>query len=382
MRVSSRRVLGVHGILLNVLLLVFLASTLVRAEDDPDPSLRAGGSGAPMAGHASDAQLEKLVAPIALYPDKLLDDVLEASQSPSQLAAAAEFLKAPKGALKEDPSWPDSVKALLSYPSVLANMDANLMWVARLGNAAQSQQKAVEQAIQYVRAQAAKAGNLKSTSQQTVTDDGGSYEIQPVNPDDVQVPQYDPAYIYVPGAFYGGYGYRGHPMLTWGAGVATGAAWANHHYVHGDYPYYHWAAPRAGAAGAGYAAGRREGAATGAATGAAMGRASGLEQGRRQGFAAGAARSNGDMHVHYHIHNYAGYGGAANGFGDHGFGTHGFGDPGFGARGMGAAPRAGGFGAGGGFGARDQGRFSGGAGFGGFRSGGGGARFGGGGRRR
>ena len=365
MRLSNLRSVGAGAITSSALVLILAASGLVNADDQPDPKLRAGGSGAPMAGHATDEQLEKLVAPIAIYPDKLLDDVLGATQYPSQLAAAADFIKSPKGALQVDPSWPPSVKALLKYPSVLLNLDGNLMWAVRLGNAAKSQQKAVEAAIQYVRGKAAAAGNLKTTSQQTVTDDNGDYEIQPASADVTYVPQYDPAYLYVPGAYYGGYGYVGRPMLAWGSGVALGAALADHHYVHGGYPHYTWAHP-----GAGHAAG--------------------VTQGRRQGFAAGAAATQGGNHVHYHIHNYAGFGGG--GFNGGGFrsgaaraGAGGSRAGGFEAGGarMGGfqtgGSRAGSF-QGGGFG--DVNHFSGGAGFGGFRGGGMGGGMRGGGRRR
>ena len=88
--------------------------------------------------------------------------------------------------------WDPSVKALTAFPSVLGNMDKNLSWTSSLGDAYYNQQDAVMDAVQTMRQQAQAAGNLKTTSQQVVTDQGSTIVVQPANPDIVYVPAYDP----------------------------------------------------------------------------------------------------------------------------------------------------------------------------------------------
>ncbi len=353
----------------NVVALILIAGALVKADDQPDTDLRAGASGEDtiLAGSATDEQLEKLVAPVALYPDTLLTEVLDACQHPSAIVAAGDFLKAQKGTVTPDPQWPKSINALLHYPDVLMNMDGNLGWATRLGNAWKTQKADVKAAVNYVRQNAAKAGNLKSNDKQNVSDDDGDYSITSADPSVLYVPQYDPAYLYVPGAYYGGYGYVGAPMLHFASGMAVGAAIANHHYVHGAYPGYHWAHPEAAAYGAGMHRGRAQGFAMGAA-------AAGPRTYGTFGGAAHAAGGASSVHYHVHNHNYgaAGVGGAGFGArpgagvgGDAGFGGGAAGGAHFG---LGGDAGFGGGAAGGGFGAR--GGFSGGAGFGGFRGGG------------
>ncbi len=379
MELSKTQTTGLGLVITCAVVVILLTGAFVSADDQPDPSLRAGAKGEQsiMAGSATDAQLEKLVAPVALYPDSLLKAVLDACTHPSDVVAAGDFLKAKQGTVTPNPQWPTSIEALLHYPDVLMNMDGNLGWATRLGNAWSQQQKTVEEAVNYVRQKAQQAGNLKSNDKQTVADNDGNVTITSPDPSVVYVPQYDPAYLYVPGAFYGGYGYAGAPVLHFATGMAVGAAIANHNYVHGAYPHYAWAHP-AGA----YRT--HPGAAYGA----------GVEHGRAQGFAAGTAAANrggaGDTHVHYHVHNnYNGFGGAGHG-GFGGAGVGGFGGAGRG--GLGGADRGGdnrgGFGGGGlggenrsgfgggGFGGANRGgfggggRFGGGAGFGGFHGGG------------
>ena len=297
MRHSITRNVGLCAFVCTALALILITSSLVDADDQEDPSLRAGGGGedAIVPGSATDEQLEKLVAPVALYPDALLAKVLDACKHPSAITAAGDFLRSSEESAKPDPNWPPSIQALLHYPNVLMNMDGNLGWATRLGAAWRFQQSAAKAAVNYVRQQAQQAGNLESNEHQTVSDDGGTFGITSTGSDVMYVPQYDPAYLYVPGAFYGGHGYAGAPRLHFARGMAVGAAIANHHYVHGDYPHYRWAPP-------------------GAAYGA------GLQQGRRQGVGAGAAAGNrasdasgGGNHVHYHVHHH--YGDAGGGFG-------------------------------------------------------------------
>ena len=99
--------------------------------------------------------------------------------------------------------WDPSVKALIAFPSVLGNMDKNLAWTSSLGDAYYNQQQDVMDAIQMMRQRAEAAGNLKTTAQQTVTAQASTVIIQPVNPDVVYVPTYDPWVVY------------GDPILPW-----------------------------------------------------------------------------------------------------------------------------------------------------------------------
>jgi hypothetical protein len=125
-------------------------------------------------------------------------------------------------------SWDPSVKALTAFPSVLGNMDKNLAWTSSLGDAYFNQQQDVMAAVQTMRQRAQSAGNLKSTSQQTVTDRDSSIVIEPANAQVVYVPAYDPWMVYggpmtawpgwyeYPGIWFGG------PYLSWGPGFGIG----------------------------------------------------------------------------------------------------------------------------------------------------------------
>ena len=181
----------------------------------------------------SPKQLQELVAPIALYPDALVAQILAASAYPTQIVEAERFLQQNpdlKGKELADAvdqqDWDPSVKALTQFPSVLANLDKNLSWTSELGDANYNQQADVMQAIQYMRRKAQEAGHLKSTPQQTVTDEGSDVDIAPANPDVVYVPEYDPQLVYGypvglwPG-FYPWWGVGG-PYLSFGVGFGIG----------------------------------------------------------------------------------------------------------------------------------------------------------------
>ena len=195
----------------------------------------------------SKAQLDQLVAPIALYPDDLVSQILMASTYPLEVVEAARWVKdnpGVKGKALEDAmakqNWDPSVKALAALPEVLAMMSEKLSWTQQLGDAFLAQQADVLAAVQDLRAKADAEGNLKTTKQQTVekktvaTSSGGKQQvivIQPTNPDVIYVPAYDPLVIY--GAWpYPAYrpyywyppGYVASSALWFGAGVATGYA--------------------------------------------------------------------------------------------------------------------------------------------------------------
>jgi len=183
----------------------------------------------PQAAKQSPEQLQQLVAPIALYPDSLIAQILPAATYPEQIVEAGKWMekhkehtgeKLAKEVNKE--SWDASVKALTQFPAVLANMNQNLAWTSELGDAYVNQQQDVTQAIQVMRQRAQQAGNLKTTPQENVSTQGKTIVIQPAAADVVYVPQYDPwlAYGYPLAVFPGWYPY---PGLFWdGPGIYFG----------------------------------------------------------------------------------------------------------------------------------------------------------------
>ena len=174
-------------------------------------------------------QLDNLVAPIALYPDPLVSELLAASTYPMEVAEAQQFLadhpkwKPPKlvdEAKKQ--KWDPSVQGLVAFPQVLAMMTQDIAWTTQLGNAFLAQQPDVMQAVQRMRAQAEAAGKLRSTPQEevnTATQNGQSaITIMPANPDVWYVPDYNPAWVWGPPA-YGFY-----PPLLY-PGIDVGFGW-------------------------------------------------------------------------------------------------------------------------------------------------------------
>ncbi len=147
----------------------------------------------------SPQELQQLVAPIALYADALVAQVLAASTYPTEIVEAERWMQGHSnlkgeelaGEVDKQP-WDPSVKALTQFPSVLENMDKNLSWTSSLGDAYANQQQAVTDAVQAMRQQARKAGQLNSNEQENVSTQGNTIVIQPANPDVVYVPAYDP----------------------------------------------------------------------------------------------------------------------------------------------------------------------------------------------
>lgn len=194
-----------------------------------------GGSnsqGQPSAAPLTPQQLQELVAPIALYPDALVAQILAACAYPTQIVEAERFLQQNPGlkgkdlgAAVDQQDWDPSVKALMQFPSVLANLDKNLNWTSELGDANVNQSAAVMDAVQYMRQKAQGAGNLKSTPQQVVTDQDSNIAIQPADPQVVYVPEYDPELIYgyPVGLWPGFYPWWGPgPYLSFGIGFGVG----------------------------------------------------------------------------------------------------------------------------------------------------------------
>jgi hypothetical protein len=218
---------------------------------------------APAYAQQTPEQLQQLVAPIALYPDSLVAQILAASTFPEQVVEADRWVQnhpdlkgeALGQAVDQEP-WDPSVKALTPFPSVLGNMDKNLSWTSSLGDAYYNQQQDVMDAVQVMRQKAEAAGNLKTTPQQRVTTEGSTITVEPADPQVVYVPAYDPWVVYGgpivawPGWYaYPGIWYDG-PYLSWGIGFGIGFfagfgwGWGNwgfdwhHHYAmynHGRY---------------------------------------------------------------------------------------------------------------------------------------------------
>ncbi|MGO9228660.1 MAG: DUF3300 domain-containing protein [Bryobacteraceae bacterium] len=168
-------------------------------------------------------QLENLVAPIALYPDPLLGQVLAACTYPVELVEAQQWLQANSNLQGQQlmdaarqQNWDASVQAMVAMPDVLAKLTQDIHWTTDLGNAFLAQQADVMAAVQRMRTRAQANGKLQSTPQETVTTEnqGGqsAVEIEPANPQVIYVPTYDPAYVWGPPAW----GY--YPPLFYPAG--------------------------------------------------------------------------------------------------------------------------------------------------------------------
>jgi len=261
------------------LLVLMVAAPVPAGAQQPPPAPPAGAPpGGGGAAVFTSEQLEQLAAPIALYPDPLLAQILMASTYPLEVAQAARFSKNnPKlqgtqlDEKLKDQTWDDSVKSLCSFPQVLELMDQKLDWVQKLGDAVLAQQKDVLDAVQRLRARAQKEGNLKSTAEQKVTVEVVTQQapppapapgqpappqtvvvqqqpaqvitIEPTNPQVVYVPSYNPT------AVYGAWPYPAYPpvypyppgymfgaaALSFGVGMAVGAAvWGDCDWGGGD----------------------------------------------------------------------------------------------------------------------------------------------------
>jgi Protein of unknown function (DUF3300) len=162
-----------------------------------------GAVHAQSAAKISNQQLDSLTAPIALYPDALLAQVLMASTFPQDVQAAAEWSKANSKMQGDDAvkavasqSWDPSVQSLVAFPQVLATMSAKPDWVAQLGSAFLAQPNDVMDSVQRLRKQAQAAGNLKTSDQQKVVVEQSTIQIVPANPQVVYVPTYNPTVVY------------------------------------------------------------------------------------------------------------------------------------------------------------------------------------------
>ena len=215
--------------------------------------LPAFGQGAGTASTFRQEELDQMLAPIALYPDSLLAQVLMAAAYPLEVVQADRWVKQNKNlkgeqlnAALDKMTWDLSVKALVPFPEVLSMMSEKLDWTSKLGEAFLAQQADIMNTVQKLRAKAKDQGNLKTTKEQKVVVQDQVIVIEPANPTVVYVPAYNPTVV------YGSWWYPSYPpypyypagavvtagVLGFAAGVAVGAAW-NHgwgswNWGHGD----------------------------------------------------------------------------------------------------------------------------------------------------
>ncbi len=150
-------------------------------------------------------QLDALLAPIALYPDQLLSQILMAATYPLEIVEAARWVDKPENQgltgdrLAEELQsldWDPSVKALVAFPQILKMMDRDLDWLSQIGDAFLAQETEVMDSVQRLRREAKDADKLNSDSRRSVTYDDDQIVIEPANPDIVYVPFYDPCEAY------------------------------------------------------------------------------------------------------------------------------------------------------------------------------------------
>ena len=221
-----------HALGMVCILLLLPVSAFLVAQEPPPPEQAPPDQAGPPAQALSPDQLGNLVAPIALYPDSLLSQVLVAATYPLEIVEAGQWLQQNRNLrgpqlveAARQQNWDASIQALVVFPDVLTRLNSDIRWTTDLGNAFLAQQADVMNAVQRLRAQASQAGRLQSNSQVNVTNQtqGGqaAIEIQPVDPQVVYVPVYNPAYIWGPPA-YGFYPPLFYPEIGFGFGFGPG----------------------------------------------------------------------------------------------------------------------------------------------------------------
>jgi hypothetical protein len=247
-----------------LMLLVWGSIALASLKEGCASELARGDTEQPApAAEQPTQELDQLVAPIALYPDALVAQILAAVSHPTEIVEADRWLQQHpdlKGdALAEavdTQSWDPGVKALTQFPGLLGMMDQNLSWTSSLGEACVNGQQNVLDAVQVMRQRAQQAGNLKSTQQESVTTQGNAIVIEPADPQVIYVPEYDPWIVYGdPLALYPGWiGVTGFffdgPGIGFGVGIGIGlfggfdwgwhgwgTDWHGRGLIHGDHPY-------------------------------------------------------------------------------------------------------------------------------------------------
>ena len=210
--------------------LLFAPGVIYAAQLD-----QSAGQSATQVVKQTPEELQQMVAPIALYPDALVSQILAAATYPTEIVEADRWVQDHpnlKGndlanAVDQQP-WDPSIKAITQFPSVLANLDKNLAWTSALGEAYVNQSEAVMDAVQVMRARAQASGNLKSNEQEKVVTEEKTIVIEPADPEVVYVPAYDPWIVYgAPVVVWPGwYPYPGlyvdGPAISFGVGFGVG----------------------------------------------------------------------------------------------------------------------------------------------------------------
>jgi len=245
------------GFLVLAAVQVGCASQASQADTDPAAEVASPSSSQAVQAAWSPDELNQLVAPIALYPDALVAQIVAAASYPAEIVDADQWIQQHSDLKGEElakaadsQSWDPSVKALTQFPAVLATMDKNVSWTSALGDAFVNQPQNVLDAVQVMRGRAQQAGNLDSTPQEAVTTEGQTIAIQPADPDVVYVPEYDPWDVYgEPLEYYPGWvgGDFVGPGIAFGLGVGVGVfggfGWGWHHWGadwhHRDVLYNH-----------------------------------------------------------------------------------------------------------------------------------------------
>jgi hypothetical protein len=164
-------------------------------------------------------QLDNLLSPIALYPDPLLAQVLVAATFPDQVEEAARYVRSSGQSGIDDQSWDVSVKAVAHYPTVIGMMADKIDWTTSLGQAYVNQSTDVSTSVQRLRHMARKVGNLQTSPQQEVLENGDYIAITPLQPQFLYVPIYDPLICYYRRPYWG-------PAISFGVGYPIGG-WLN-----------------------------------------------------------------------------------------------------------------------------------------------------------
>lgn len=253
----------------NVLVLFLAWGALAFAQTPPPPAVPPPPSAQPPAQLLPPDQLDDLVAPIALYPDSILSQILVASTYPLEVVEAEQWLQQNRNLSGQQlldaarqQNWDASIQALAVFPDVMTRLNQDIRWTTDLGNAFLAQQADVMSAVQRMRARAEANGKLHSTPQDTVqtqTQNGQTaITIDPANPQVIYVPVYNPAYIWGPpiygfypplyypavgfgfsflpgisiGAYFGGFGIWGGLGWGWGPNWFGGTIIVNNHFFH------------------------------------------------------------------------------------------------------------------------------------------------------
>jgi len=184
---------------------VIVACLAASAAPAQEPAAAPADQSAPAPQQIAPGQLDQMLAPIALYPDDLLGQVMMAAGYPLEVVEADRWMQNPSNtALNGDDlataldqqSWDPSVKSLVAFPQVLNMMNGQLDWTEGLGEAFINEPDAVMDAVQRLRRQAEAAGKLRSNAQVVVTDQDGQITIEPANVQTVYVPDYEPSVVY------------------------------------------------------------------------------------------------------------------------------------------------------------------------------------------